>query len=245
MNEKGPPKRKMITPRSRRFLLLERRTISDAFHEAGYTTAFMGKWHLGHAPYLPGNHGFDVVVGGRHHSGPPGGYFAPWPINTIPEKPQGTHIDDTITGEVLKFIERNRDEPFFLNLWFYSVHAPFQAKKQLIEKYSERTDPRGEQSSPTMARIFMCSIQNMCGLLTFAQHDLHTRRSISQRTFFFLPEDVVFWHLSGTVVQFFHYIGSKRGEVRIHQTLNRQVRIHHSRHEIHSDNQFRCLIRLV
>ena len=37
--------------------------------------------------------------------------------------------------EAVAFLERHQDEPFFLNYWMFSVHAPFDAKASLIEKY--------------------------------------------------------------------------------------------------------------
>ena len=127
-------------------------TIAEVLKESGYSTAFFGKWHLGHAPYLPDNQGFDLVVGGRGHPGPPGGYFAPWPIDTIPESLPGSHIDDVITAEAVKFLKANQKKPFFLNLWFYSVHAPFEAKPSLIEKYRGKAiqDPTNFQTNPVM-----------------------------------------------------------------------------------------------
>ena len=130
-------------------------TIAEVLKQGGYRTAFLGKWHLGRDPYLPENQGFDLVVGGREHPGPPGGYFAPWPIDTIPESPDGSHIDDVITTEAIEFLEANRDGPFFLNLWFYSVHAPFEAKEHLIEKYRAKAaeDPGNHQTNPVMGAM--------------------------------------------------------------------------------------------
>jgi len=52
-----------------------------------------------------------------------------------------------------RIVDQNRDNPFFLCLWHYAVHAPFQAKEELIGKYRGRKDPRGEQNCPTMAAM--------------------------------------------------------------------------------------------
>ncbi len=174
MNDSAPPNRKMITPRGKRFLPLDIRTLGDVFQEAGYTTGFMGKWHLGREPFTPENQGFEVVVGGRHHSGPPGGYFAPWPIDTIPTSSDGRHIDDVITESAVQFLE-SHDGPLLLNLWYYSVHAPFQAKEKLIDKYRNRTDPRGKQKSPTMAAMIETMDRNI-GRIMRAVDQLDTNR---------------------------------------------------------------------
>ena len=152
--DKASPDHHVTIPGTRTRLPNDYVTVAEVLKQAGYRTAFLGKWHLGRAPYLPENQGFDLVVGGREHPGPPGGYFAPWPIDTIPESPQGSHIDDVITAEAIEFLEANRDQPFFLNLWFYSVHAPFEAKQHLVEKYrakaKAKADPDNLQTNPVM-----------------------------------------------------------------------------------------------
>lgn len=143
-----------LVPDSRRELPNDVLTYGKVFKNAGYATAFMGKWHLGKKPYIPENQGFDVVVGGRGVPGPPGGFFAPWSNKeTLPDAEPGTHIDDAITDEALGFIETNKDKPFLLNLWFYGVHAPFQGKESLIEKYRGITDPRGKQGCAVMGAM--------------------------------------------------------------------------------------------
>ena len=144
-----------LEPVSARSLPNDAPTYGKVFKAAGYATAFMGKWHLGKPPYTPENHGFDVVVGGRGNPGPPGGYFSPWTEDTLPERPEGTHIDDTITDEALNFIEASarRNQPFLLNLWFYDVHGPFEGKARLTAKYRQRTDGRGMQDLPVMGAM--------------------------------------------------------------------------------------------
>jgi len=142
-----------IIPESRSRLPNSYVTYAELLKDAGYATAFIGKWHLGRDPYIPENQGFDVVVGGRHHPGPPGGFFAPWPIDTIKPAKPGTHISDAITDEALDFVRDHRDQPFLLNLWFYDVHAPYQAKDVLVDKYEQLIDPDYTQRSPTMGAM--------------------------------------------------------------------------------------------
>ncbi|MGZ0709717.1 sulfatase [Coraliomargarita sp. W4R53] len=154
-----------IIPQSRSRLPNEYVTYAELLKEAGYQTAFVGKWHLGRDPYIPENQGFDVVVGGRFHPGPPGGFFAPWPIDTIKPVKAGTHISDAITDEALDFIRDNREGPFLLNMWFYDVHAPFQAKPALVDEYEQRIDPDYEQRSPTMGAMIETMDMNIDRLL--------------------------------------------------------------------------------
>jgi arylsulfatase A-like enzyme len=149
------PRDKTATPQTRTRLPNDYLTFAEVLKENGYATAFMGKWHLGRAPYIPENQGFDVVIGGREHSGPPGPghFFSPWNTNTIPVVPDGTHISDVLTDEAISYMTANKDNPFLLCLWYYDVHAPFQAKPVLIEKYQKKLNSSHIQRSPTMAAM--------------------------------------------------------------------------------------------
>jgi len=153
--QRASPDHHVIMPGTRTRLPNDYITYAEVLEPVGYRTAFLGKWHLGRAPYLPESQGFDVVVGGREHPGPPGGYFAPWPCETIPKSPDGAHIDDVITTEAIRFLESGREGPFLMNLWFYSVHAPFEAKQHLIEKYrtKRKADPDNLQTNPVMGAM--------------------------------------------------------------------------------------------
>lgn len=156
-----------IIPESRSRLPNEYVTYAELLKEVGYKTAFVGKWHLGRDPHIPENQGFDIVVGGRHHPGPPppGHFFAPWDINTIHKVKLGTHISDAITKEALDFIRKNKDGPFLLNLWYYDVHAPFQAKQNLIDEYEQRLTEKNIQRSPTMGAMIEAMDSNIEDLL--------------------------------------------------------------------------------
>ena len=52
-------------------------TLAETLKEAGYQTAFFGKWHLGKKGYFPENQGFDLNKGG-HEAGQPASYFYPY-----------------------------------------------------------------------------------------------------------------------------------------------------------------------
>lgn len=154
-SDKAQPWYKAGTPQTRTRLPNEYVTFAEVLKEVGYTTAFMGKWHLGREPYIPENQGFDVVVGGREHPGPPppGHFFAPWDCNTLPVVPEGTHICDVVTDEALGFIEKNKDNPFLLCLWYYDVHAPYQGKEDLKDYYASKITDKNQQRSPTMGAM--------------------------------------------------------------------------------------------
>ena len=118
-------------------LPLEEVTIAEALKEAGYATGFFGKWHLGGAGYYPEQQGFDVNMGGCAYGLPPS-YFSPYKNPTLTDGPDGEYLTDRLTDEAIKFIEINKDNPFFVYLSHYAVHNPQQAKAELIEKYKAK-----------------------------------------------------------------------------------------------------------
>lgn len=136
-------------------------TYADLLKGVGYSTSFLGKWHLGKDEYVPENQGFDLVIGGREHSGPPGGYFAPFSANsniptTLPDGSAvtaGMHVNDILAIWAADFIEGSRNQPFLMNMWWYDVHGPFQAKAEVRAKYVGLSDADGRQNSPTMAAM--------------------------------------------------------------------------------------------
>ncbi|MDR2170942.1 MAG: sulfatase [Planctomycetaceae bacterium] len=120
---------------------LEETTLAEAFKEAGYKTAFVGKWHLGPTEkFWPENQGFDVNIGGCSKGNPgKGGYFSPYNNNPrLPDGPEGEFLTERLTAEAIKQIETLKDSPFLLYFAFYQVHTPLQAPKSLIQKYREK-----------------------------------------------------------------------------------------------------------
>lgn len=128
-------------------------TMGQVFRNAGYKTAHFGKWHLGHEPYSPLEHGFDIDVPHWPGPGPAGSYVAPWRFPDFDPDIPNEHIEDRMAQEAVAFINSNKDQPFFLNYWMFSVHAPFDAKKELIRKYKGRLKPEFDQRSPTYAAM--------------------------------------------------------------------------------------------
>ena len=130
-------------------LPLEEVTIAEAFREAGYRTGFIGKWHLGtETYYYPEHQGFDVNIAGRDY-GAPGSYFFPfkghWNIPTTGRKlmksaplsgKPGDYLTDRLAEEAEAFIRKNADQPFFLMLSHYAVHAPLQGKPEMVDRYA-------------------------------------------------------------------------------------------------------------
>lgn len=131
------PLAKLKIPEWRKFLSHDVVTVAERLKSAGYATASIGKWHLGGEKYSPECHGFDENVGGYDRGQPPS-YFAPYKIPTLPDGPDGEYLTDREAAESVKFIEANRDHPFFLYLPHYCVHTPIQAKADIKAKYEAK-----------------------------------------------------------------------------------------------------------
>ncbi|MDB6025391.1 MAG: atsA 1 [Verrucomicrobiales bacterium] len=162
------PDHKLARPTIRQQLPLEETTIAEVLKPAGYVSASIGKWHLGGKEFDPEKQGFDVNVAGNHN-GSPASYFSPYHkgTRTIPlsDGRPGEYLTDRLTDEALKFIETNKDKPFFVYLPFYAVHIPLQAKEELIEKYKKINDPRGLQKNPVYAAMIESVDQNIGRLM--------------------------------------------------------------------------------
>ena len=151
---------KLMTPKWNRYLPLSRVTLAEQLKEAGYATGFFGKWHLSHrrpadgAPLeeelRPEHQGFDLNVGGCRFGGPPS-YFAPYKIPALVDGEKGEYLPDRLAKECCKFVKENKSKPFFLCWWNYSVHFPFHATQELIDKYEKRKGPGIE--NPTYAAM--------------------------------------------------------------------------------------------
>lgn len=175
--EKAAPGRPLLYADSKNYLDPKMITLAEALRDAGYRTGHFGKWHLGlTAPHRPDKQGFETVFACAPDPGPPN-YFSPYDVSpdgvpngkhkvgNITDGPDGEHIADRLTDEAIHFIEKNRDEPFFLNLWHYSVHGPWQHKEEYTAKFAKKKDPRGEQGNPVMASMLKCVDDSLGRLL--------------------------------------------------------------------------------
>ena len=119
-------------------LALEERTIAEELHDAGYATFFAGKWHLGGDGFLPTDQGFDVEQGRRRIRDRRGATSVRTAIRKLPDGPPGESLTLRLGDEACKFIEANRERPFFAYLSFLrGAHAAAGAEK-LIKKYEAK-----------------------------------------------------------------------------------------------------------
>ncbi|TAN36766.1 MAG: DUF4976 domain-containing protein [Verrucomicrobia bacterium] len=152
--EKPPPNAKLQPPDWCKHLPLEEVTVAEAFKKAGYSTALIGKWHLGDTDYSPEKQGFDVNIAGGHW-GQPATYFSPYKhaYPNLPDGPQGEYLTDRLTDEALKFIEGHATQPFLLHFCHYAVHMPLMAKPEMMEKYSAKAARLGQKWNPAYAAM--------------------------------------------------------------------------------------------
>lgn len=145
-------------------LPLEKLTIAQQLKAAGYATGMFGKWHLGQqGAFHPGQRGFDeaIVSMGQHFN-----------FNTLPrtDVPEGAYLADWLTDKGIDFIKRHKEGPFFLYLPHFGVHAPHQAKKELIAKFKEKPGVGG-QNDPTYAAMIY-SVDESIGRVVKALDEL-------------------------------------------------------------------------
>ena len=136
----GPHKNQKLASHPFKLQLdLEEYTLAEAFKDAGYTTFFAGKWHLGEEEkYYPQHQGFDINKGGNKTGHPAGGYFSPYKNPQLEDREEGEYLTDRLTEETINFIRTNKDNPFFAFLSFYTVHLPMQGKPDKVEKYRNK-----------------------------------------------------------------------------------------------------------
>ena len=116
--------------------------MPESFKEAGYQTAMIGKWHLGHAQmtYHPNERGFDHFYGHLHTEV---GYYPPFSmVGGKDFQRNGVSIDDDgyetflLANEASRYIkERDTSKPFFMYVPFIAPHTPLDAPDDLKRKY--------------------------------------------------------------------------------------------------------------
>jgi arylsulfatase A-like enzyme len=146
------PSQKLSRPIIRQQLPLEEVTLAEALGPAGYTTASIGKWHLGGPPFWPEHQGFGRNIGGTETGSPPGGHFRFRTPNLQARNPD-EYLTDRLTDEAIAFVEANRTRPFFLYLAHYAVHIPLQARPDVLARYRATPSTGSAQGNPIYAAM--------------------------------------------------------------------------------------------
>jgi len=182
------PTQPLLRPKFNQFLPLDEVTLARALKGGGYTSASIGKWHLGGPDYFPEKHGFDIGIGCTDR-GSTGSYFFPYlggkdKKGAFPDGAKDEYLTDRLALEAEKFIEKHQEKPFFLYVPHYAVHTPLQAKKDLIAKYQAKLKPGQEQRNPSYAAMLQ-SLDESVGRLVKKLDEL----KLSERTVFIFTSD--------------------------------------------------------
>ncbi|MCG3160699.1 MAG: Arylsulfatase [Acidobacteria bacterium] len=137
-------------------------TLAELMKKAGYATGMVGKWHLGmHEKFHPLNRGFDEFFGFLFGANM---YIDPDQPGVKSIDPEGTgvkirtarnpivrghtvveekeYLTDAFAREATAYIERHRNEPFFLYAPFNAPHTPLQATAKYYDRFPNIKDER-------------------------------------------------------------------------------------------------------
>ena len=130
-------------------LPLSETTMAEVFREAGYATAHIGKWHLGHGETGPNAQGFDESFG--HMVGCIDNYshFFYWEgpnrhdlyRNGVEVFESGKFFPDLMVREATAFVEAHAEDPFFIYFALNLPHYPYQGDEKWLRHYQEQRLP--------------------------------------------------------------------------------------------------------
>jgi arylsulfatase A-like enzyme len=152
-------------------------TMAEMFKRAGYQTAHIGKWHLGYKPEMsPNAQGFDYSFG--HMAGCIDNYshFFYW---AGPNKHDlyrngkevfypGEYFPDLMIKEASQFIEKNKQNPFFLYFAINMPHYPYQGSPKWLQYYRDK----GVKYPRDLYAAFLSTLDDKIGLLLKKVKDL-------------------------------------------------------------------------
>lgn len=172
---------KYLPPRTRENLPFEEVTLAEKLKEEGYLTTHIGKWHIGDLVHFPETQGFDVSIAASQRGAPPT-FFYPYKgfafgeyrfvaqLGSDPEgryftDRQGEYLTDRLTEEALKIIEDAGPRPFFLNLCYYSVHTPIEAKEKDSDYFKSKVKGGMRHKNATYAGMVKAVDDNVGRIL--------------------------------------------------------------------------------
>ena len=129
--------------------------IPQMLKENNYQTVHAGKFGAGVRGPL--YYGFDINYAGGDQGSPQGvpkgGYFGYFNLNDFVVN-EGEYLTDKLTDSLVNYINNySRKEPFYLNLWYYNVHSPFQATQERKDFFKTRGKAGGHNNITYAAMI--------------------------------------------------------------------------------------------
>jgi arylsulfatase A len=150
-------------------------TMGELFKDAGYKTAHLGKWHIGYTPEtMPNNQGFDYSFGFMGGCIDNYSHFFYWEganrhdlwRNGKEVWEPGKFFPDLMVSEASEFMEKNKNQPFFLYFAINIPHYPLQPEKKWLDYYKDLPSPRDKYAA------FVSTMDEKVGLLLKKLKDL-------------------------------------------------------------------------
>ncbi len=150
-------------------------TFANAFRQAGYATAVVGKWQLGQDPNLPAKFGFDEFCLWQHTRRPPR-YANPGLEINGAEKDyhSGEYGPDIVNDYAIDFVTRHKDHPFLLYYPMMLTHAPYQPTPDSRDWDPKRKGEKGG-ASPQHFGEMVAYMDKLVGKLVSRLDDLGLR----------------------------------------------------------------------
>jgi arylsulfatase A-like enzyme len=138
-------------------LPLSEKTMADRMKALGYVTCAIGKWHLGGPPdHLPMQRGFDEFYGTVANTpffNPPNFVDSRKSNEISPVKDDNFYTTDAYAERAVDWIGKNKDKPFFLYFPFNAQHAPLQATKKYLDRFSKIEDEKRRTFAAMMSAM--------------------------------------------------------------------------------------------
>lgn len=161
--------------RSREFqnegLASEEYTMAEMFKDSGYSTAIIGKWHLGSSKEKqPGAQGFDHAFGpldggfdNYSHSSywQDGANYHDLYLNGVEIYRDGEFFPDMMLEETKDFIVQNKNHPFFIYYALNVPHYPYQGSKEWLDYYNQK----GVEYPRNLYAAFLSTMDDNIGAL--------------------------------------------------------------------------------
>lgn len=133
--------------------------LPQMLKDAGYRTAIVGKWHLGHADrkYWPRQRGFDYqygpLLGEIDYYTHSAHGTRDWFRDNKPITEEG-YVTELLGDDAVRLIEGHDSKvPLFLYLTFTAPHAPYQAPEKYLQQYASIEDPARKTYAAMMSSM--------------------------------------------------------------------------------------------
>ncbi|MGY8770703.1 MAG: sulfatase-like hydrolase/transferase [Pirellulales bacterium] len=132
-------------------LRVEETTIAELMKQAGYSTAHVGKWHLGYDLVKgsgpgpnPGDHGFDYWLATGNNATPSHRNPNNFVRNGVALGEVPGYSCQLVADEAITWLDDHRDKskPFFLNVWFHEPHAKVASPEDLANRHKGVRNPQ-------------------------------------------------------------------------------------------------------